>query len=192
MQKVTTTAIPPEHKFWYKADTEKGRLERRLIDAKVFQIGTFDEKKYRLDNGDTRYPGVDLNDEQRALRTSLLKNFEMNELKQIHEFELRKYGNFLSYGQMCKIVGRTPDASSRKWNDDLFKYLVKFNDDHRPVTDREFMGVRIPPYFYYDAEFDGMTYHHSWDNSIWYADINYEPNFSVIDGKHSHVRKYLR
>ena len=61
--------------------------------------------------------------------------------------------------------------SEQRLSANQIEFLTGFNDEHRPINDRKFLGHAIPPYFIYDYEFDGMLYHHAWDMAVWFADF---------------------
>ena len=153
-------AAPSE--FRYEPDTYAGRLERVMKQNNVHFLGTF------VDNG--RLRSIDLTPEVRAWRTLWTKDLSMDQLEKVHAWELKKFTDRLAFSWEAQdFLGMERKEYLIKKNH--LPILIEFNNGHRPVMDRVFKGLSIPPYFIDDLEFDGMEYQQSWDKCVWYAEL---------------------
>lgn len=112
-----------------------------------------------------RAPGLDLTIESRAYRTLDIRKFSRDEIERIHNHE-KSLGLFITFLEMKRVTSRLKVPNQFHLKPDQLDDVRKFNNSHRPLAARMFHGMRIPPYFVYDLEFDGMEYHHAWDLSV--------------------------
>ena len=186
MENLTIKIEPKtEPTYWYRPETLAGKLERELFD-KGFSGGFGDRKfreKYILPNEDMRSAGLDLPENERAWRTWIVRQISKDDLLKIHFFEQTKLIRFLAVCEIEKML----KIKDKKLDDLQIKYLLQFSKNHKPKLNRSFLGYKIPPYFLYDLEFDGMDYQQEWDKNLWLAD-----GYGLPVSKSKNVKESLR
>lgn len=159
---------PSKFKPYYTGDGSAAKLEKAMLAKKILSIGDIDSWKTRVnERGDERYAGLDIASESRAWRTLNIKKLSEQELKQTIDYERRFLTRFLIWAEIKRVVKNPELEDQETLQSHQLESLIAFNNAHRPISDRHFMGLPIPPYFTYDYDFDGMIYHHAWDKSVW-------------------------
>ena len=152
-------------KFYFEKDPAS-RIEDILLAEKISGIGNLVTQQKTTD----RSTGLDMAPKERDYRTQDIWQLSREGLNKLHAFE-QEYMNRFAIGpsEISPITGEKIKSPANILKDEALEELIKFNNEHRPIMDRKFRGIPIPPYFIYDYEFDGMCYQHAWDLSVWYA-----------------------
>lgn len=144
---------------FYSPQSLSGQLEKRMLDKGITEIGKPQPIHER------RPCGMTMDPEKRAYRTLDVMKFSDESLRRIHAYEQAKMDRFLFLSEMVSISKQKVDGQGFL-NAEILEQVVKYQNSKKPMLDREFLGLKIPPYFAYDLEFDGMTYQHAWDMSV--------------------------
>ena len=148
-------------------------LEARMFEKGLYSVGSPDSWKKRVnEKGEERLGSLDMSWEARAYRTLDVRKLSAAELKVLHSHELRRMIRFVIGPTEMKIVLKNQDIPDQFYlQPHQVKYVIEFNDKHRPPMTRKFLDLYIPPYFFYDHDFDGMRYHHAWDLCVCDEDL---------------------
>ena len=162
-------AEKPASGFRYAGNSAAAKLERTMFEKNVTHIGSSNAWEKRVNkNGEERYGGLDLTPEARAYRTVDIKKLSAAELARLHEFEIKHCARFvIGPSEMRSVLKNQSIPDQFPLTAEQMEYVKRLNDDHRPIADRHFMGLPVPPYFAHDYDFDGMVYHHAWDRTVW-------------------------
>ncbi len=144
-------------------------LETRMLEKQIFSVGSLDSWKSRVnERGEERLGSLDMSRDARAYRTLDIRKLNLEELKKIHAHELKRMVRFIIGPTEIRIILKNKSIEDQVFlQPNQMESVQTFNDNYRPLMDRQFLGLTIPPYFYYDYDFDGMAYHHAWDLSVW-------------------------
>lgn len=145
----------------------KERLQSYLTKNNIPHIGNADKKVEPNKREIYRPKSIDLSRFSRCYRSFYIKQLTLEGLKKVHEYEEDFMERFLLASEMSKISRQEIKLFEIKESE--LDAIIKFQDKHRPKCS-DFRGIPIPPYFENDYDFDGMTYHHSWDLNIWHAE----------------------
>ena len=172
IERANLVPSPNEKRFFYKADSSSGRLERHLSKNGIPWIGALDyrEKRFMRPDGGIRWGGLDIEPGERAYRTWCIKHLTRPGLEKIHQYENQRMVRFALHEEMEKIAKEKIEKIA--FTQAQREHFIEFNNEHRPIFDKKFQGFSVPPYFLYDNEFDGMEYHHAWDMCVWVAEFN--------------------
>lgn len=166
-----------EGKRHYRQETHEGQIESYLFEKDIPHIGDINSRlKYIRPGQDLitglpleRYQGMNLSPVERAYRTAWIRLFTKESLGKIHKYEDEKMDRFMMFLEMNKLTKERLERP--KLNQDDVQRFIEVNNSCRPKC-REWMDFKLPPYFIYDCEFDGMFYHHEWDNNVWMVEIS--------------------
>ena len=165
---------PPQEKRKFYVSGMAAELENHIISTRNGDpIG--DESKGRakriLANGEERSPLSEPDSKERAIRTLIIKSgITEDDIKKWHEYE-NKHCDYLlcSSRELWKIFHKNITFPKIQLTPQCFKYLDDYARSHQPPY-KEFEGFKIPPYFVYDLEFDGMEFEHETDWRIYYGE----------------------
>lgn len=159
----------PPQTTWYAADTPAGKLERLLQAEGTPYIGDINHraKHYTRPDGEIRPGGLDMEPGERAYRTYCIKQLTKFGLDKVHAYEQTYMNRFLLREEMAFRAKEPINAT--QFTPEQREYAIDWCNSHRPIVDKRYKGLIVPPYIIYDAEFDGMDYQHSWDLCTWYA-----------------------
>ena len=162
----------------YPKDTLAGKLETAMHEAGINYIG--DPKcreKFTIEKGqhegDVRWSGFDMDDSQRAYRTADIIQLSLTGLKTLHLYKDKRMVRFAIGPSEINPITKEKIRNQTHLDEKQIAEIKKFNGEHKPTLTREFLGYKIPPYFWYDMEFDGMLYHHEWDMNVWNEQENF-------------------
>ena len=157
---VAVTLPPPQAVYCYPPDGMAGKLERHLKGRNLHFIGDMN-KWLKGAEGPGAFP--EPSDNERATRTLHMRRLSERDVKFWHAME-RKYRQWMYFWvirrSMKDVEPDTPDHFNL--TEQQVRDVSKFNYKNCPPL-REFEGYKIPPYFLYDCDFDGMAHNHQWD-----------------------------
>jgi hypothetical protein len=163
----------PKH-VYENPNSPAGRLEQYLISKKIDHIGDmmYMWKKYdynkRMDKNIMWAPREKYSSIDRVIRTVIIKLLTKEALERVHANEIRNGKLFCMKTEIQSLKRAAdqnidiPEIVGTEWT--IIKEFIK---QHKPEYKREFEGFKIPPFFFYDCEFDGIEYNHAWDWKLW-------------------------
>lgn len=175
--------LPEPRRLIYDEDTEAGKLERYLHSKNIQAIGDMMMMWNRYKWEEKMEKGLlrqhDMLPMERAIRTLFVKQMSFLQVDEFHKLESNYFGGLaifiLDLPLIQKKIGKRLDRGPLKTTFAELEVVREFNNDHRPIYEENFEGHRIPPFFMYDNTFDGIEYHHAWDQSVWKAELNFRP-----------------
>ena len=171
-------------RLFYGPDKKKAyALETYMIENEISEIGNYEigYKNRIMKNGEERYSGLDMTPEERVIRTLMVKKMDKAELDMIHVYEKERMNRFLTVSEVQKLIKHSLKMYD-KWSEELMKFVQQWMKDNRTWPEyKKYKDFLVPKNFIYDLEYDGMTWHHAVDNSVFYC---FTPiNFVSMKGK---------
>lgn len=175
---------PPEpRRLIYDEDTEAGKLERYLHSKNIQAIGDMMTMWNRYKWEEKMEKGLlrqhDMLPIDRAIRTLFVKQMSYFQMDAFHKLESEHFGGLvvfvLDLQRVQKHIGKRLDRSPLKTMFAELEVVREFNNNNRPICEEFFEGYRVPPFFMYDNTFDGIEYHHAWDQAVWKAELHFKP-----------------
>lgn len=160
-------SIPKLSRFYVPG--ERGyELESYMLENKITHIGDYAELEnwYKQTNYQ-RSRAIEMPSPERTARSlAILRLADINQLLDWHKAE-STIGYFLPLwatevkGMRDKI--KLSDIEYNHFSRNIGKFTPKYSEfTHNTYSHN------IPPYFIYDLNFDGMTFHHSWDKNLFH------------------------
>jgi len=149
---------------FYPEHTPAGRLERKMKAMKIEHIGElmYIYNKYPPTD-QTRGVKMDMGEDERTLRTYIIRQIDNVAIGRLHSWEnIHGLAHAVHIAKIVKEEIQPSQMEKHQW-----AALAAHNEKNRPIYEKEFIGLRVPPFFIFDCTFDGIEYHHAWDNSVW-------------------------